>query len=82
MWMSVPVEHPYQLSPLYQQVYQKLCGRISAGVYARGTMLPSEGQLRREFGVSLITFRRAAVACGAVPPHGFVWGHEDHEASR
>lgn len=45
--------------PLYEHVYQELNERISAGVYARGRMLPSEAQLRKEFGVSLITVRRA-----------------------
>lgn len=45
--------------PFYQHVYQTLTERINGGVYARGTMLPSEAQLRKEFGVSLITMRRA-----------------------
>jgi GntR family transcriptional regulator len=45
--------------PLYQYVYEQLTERINGGVYARGAMLPSEAQLRKEFGVSLITVRRA-----------------------
>ena len=57
--VSIIVEDNYAMIPLYQHVYQELNGRISAGVYARGRMLPSEAQLRKEFGVSLITVRRA-----------------------
>jgi len=47
------------MSPLYQKVYEKLIERINAGIYGRGTMLPSEVRLREEFGVSTITVRRA-----------------------
>jgi GntR family transcriptional regulator len=44
---------------LYQQVYRCLKERIDAGIYARGAALPSEPKLAEEFGVSLITLRRA-----------------------
>lgn len=47
------------MNPLYQEVYEVLTDRINDGVYSRGTMLPSEAQLRKEFGVSTITVRRA-----------------------
>ncbi len=49
----------FAMSPLYQEVYEKLAERINAGIYRRGTMLPTEVQLRKEFGVSTITVRRA-----------------------
>ncbi len=45
--------------PLYQHVHQELTERINGGIYAHCKMLPSEAQLRKEFGVSLITVRRA-----------------------
>jgi DNA-binding GntR family transcriptional regulator len=46
-------------TPLYRQVYDQIRQRISAGVYARGSALPSETKLGLEFGVSQITVRRA-----------------------
>ena len=45
--------------PLYQSVYEELQNRIRSEVYAVGTALPSETKLLKEFGVSLITIRRA-----------------------
>jgi len=51
------VEVNSAMIPLYQHVYQELTDRINGGVHAHGTMLPSEAQLRKEFGVSLITVR-------------------------
>ena len=46
-------------TPLYRTIQEELRARIEGGVYARGGALPSEGRLREEFGVSLITLRRA-----------------------
>lgn len=46
-------------TPLYRAVYDSLKERILAGSYPPGTPLPSERGLVREFGVSLITVRRA-----------------------
>jgi len=46
-------------TPLYRTIQAELRARIESAVYARGTALPSEGRLREEFGVSLITLRRA-----------------------
>jgi DNA-binding GntR family transcriptional regulator len=40
-------------------LYNELRDRISSGVYPPGTALPSEARMREEFGVSLITIRRA-----------------------
>ena len=45
--------------PLYQRVYEDLSDRIASGLYPRGAALPSEQKLGAEFGVSLITIRRA-----------------------
>jgi GntR family transcriptional regulator len=45
--------------PLYRQVYDQLRQRMASGVYARGSALPSEVRLSREFSVSQITVRRA-----------------------
>ena len=59
MIMLTVVYVDFAMSPLYQEVYEKLAERINAGIYPRGTMLPSELQLRKEFGVSTITVRRA-----------------------
>ncbi len=46
-------------TPLYRTVYDALRARILAGDYPPGAALPSEAGLVREFGVSLITVRRA-----------------------
>ncbi len=44
---------------LYTAVYEALRERIIAGEYKPGDALPSEPNLRKEFGVSTITVRRA-----------------------
>ena len=46
-------------TPLYQQTRDEIARRIRTGVYKRGENLPSQEQLANEFGVSLITIRRA-----------------------
>lgn len=45
--------------PLYVQVNKILKERIITGVYPINTLIPSEQELRKEFGVSMITIRRA-----------------------
>ena len=45
--------------PLYRVICEELKQRISSGTYPRGAALPSEGELSKEFGVSLITVRHA-----------------------
>jgi GntR family transcriptional regulator len=45
--------------PLYLIVRDKLVERITTGVWAPGTILPNEGQLAQELGISLGTVRRA-----------------------
>lgn len=45
--------------PLYFRVAETLRGRIANQVYRAGSVLPSEKQLAKEFGVSLITIRKA-----------------------
>lgn len=45
--------------PLYHTVYHELRQRIAGACYPPGTGLPSERKLSDEFGVSLITIRRA-----------------------
>jgi GntR family transcriptional regulator len=45
--------------PLYQSVHRELRRRILSGAYAPGVCLPAERMLIAEFGVSLITVRRA-----------------------
>lgn len=44
---------------LYLQVYNDLKDRIAAGVYQEGDRLPSDQELKEEFGVSIITIRKA-----------------------
>ncbi|HEY3298144.1 MAG TPA: GntR family transcriptional regulator, partial [Armatimonadota bacterium] len=44
---------------LYQNVYIQIYNRIQTGIYPRASVLPSESKLGEEFGVSLITIRRA-----------------------
>lgn len=47
------------MAPLYHTIYHELKQRIVAATYPPGTGLPSERKLGEEFGVSLITIRRA-----------------------
>jgi len=47
------------MAPLYQQIYDQLRRRIESAYYTRGSALPAESKLVEEFGVSLITVRRA-----------------------
>jgi len=46
-------------TPLYRTVYDSLKARILAGGYPPGVALPSESRLVHDYGVSLITVRRA-----------------------
>src|SRR5512136_436795 len=46
-------------TPLYRTVYDSLRERILAGDYPPGVALPSEPRLVQDYGVSLITVRRA-----------------------
>lgn len=45
--------------PLYQQIQKILKDRILHGVYPLGSIIPSEQQLEKEFGVSKMTVRGA-----------------------
>ncbi len=46
-------------SPLYNEIYESLKGKILSGHYTPGDSLPSEPKLKLEYGVSTITIRRA-----------------------
>ena len=46
-------------TPLYRTVYDSLKARILAGDYPPDVALPSESRLVHDYGVSLITVRRA-----------------------
>lgn len=45
--------------PMYQQLRQDLLARIRRGEFEPGSVLPSENQLREDYGVSVTTARRA-----------------------
>ncbi|MBQ7247008.1 MAG: GntR family transcriptional regulator [Lachnospiraceae bacterium] len=47
------------MEPAYRRMYEALKIRIVQGEYAIGSMLPSELELEREFGISRTTVRRA-----------------------
>ena len=51
--------------PLYRQVYDALLRRLADGIWQPGQMLPSEGQLAAELGVSQGTARKALDALTA-----------------
>ena len=51
--------------PLYRQVYEALLRRLADGVWQPGQLLPSEGQLAAELGVSQGTARKALDALTA-----------------
>ena len=46
-------------TPLWQQLADILCGDISAGVYPRGKVIPSETTLVQQHGLSRGTVRKA-----------------------
>lgn len=46
-------------APLYRQVEEELARRIADGTYGAGTLLPSDAELCKMFGVSRITVRHA-----------------------
>ncbi|MEE1274075.1 MAG: GntR family transcriptional regulator [Olegusella sp.] len=47
------------LTPLYQQVMEKIKRGIESGAYATGEKIPSEAELSEMYSVSRITVRRA-----------------------
>lgn len=50
---------PLVSAPLYRQVEEHLARQIAKGEYAPGSLLPSDGELCKVFGVSRITIRHA-----------------------
>jgi GntR family transcriptional regulator len=51
--------HSLSTRPLYLQLRDALVERIATGKWKSGKLIPNEGDLAREFGVSLSTMRRA-----------------------
>lgn len=58
-------------APLWQQLRETLQRRIAEGAYPPGSMIPTENELIREFGVSRMTVRQAV---GALASEGLVEG--------
>jgi GntR family transcriptional regulator len=50
---------PFDIRPLYMQVYDKLVSMIANGTWKPGEMIPNEIQLARDVGVSVGTMRKA-----------------------
>ena len=46
-------------TPLYLDLYRKLCEKIESGEYAVGSKIPSEQEITEEYGVSRITSKHA-----------------------
>jgi GntR family transcriptional regulator len=63
--------------PLHERVRQQLGGEVRAGVYAKGTRLPSERDLCTRLNVSRVTLRRALAGLAddglLLPSHGRGW---------
>ncbi|MEK3682582.1 GntR family transcriptional regulator [Paenibacillus sp. FSL R10-2736] len=57
--MNKSVSLKRKQGPLYQQIQKILKDRILHGVYPLGSIIPSEPQLEKEFGVSKMTVRGA-----------------------
>ena len=57
--MHATLERKFNTTPLYMQVRDAIMGRIQAGEWRGGQMIPNEGDLAREFGVSQGTTRKA-----------------------
>ena len=62
---SPDAESPLGYRPLYRQVRELLVRRLAEGVWQPGQLLPSEGQLAAELGVSQGTVRKALDALTA-----------------
>ena len=62
---SAEREGPVGFRPLYRQVRELLLRRLAEGVWQPGQLLPSEGQLAAELGVSQGTVRKALDALTA-----------------
>lgn len=54
-----PTGQPGDDAPAYLRIAATLADRVTSGVYAAGSRLPSGAELCREFGVSPMTMRRA-----------------------
>ena len=54
-----PADDTSGAMPLYHQSYLVIRQRLNEGVYPPGQPLPSEEEIRQEFGVSRVTIRRA-----------------------
>jgi GntR family transcriptional regulator len=65
------------LVPLHERVRQQLTSDVVAGVYPRGTRLPSERELCTRLSVSRVTLRRALAGLAdeglLAPSHGRGW---------
>ena len=46
-------------TPIYEQLYRYIKDRIEDGTYKIGSVIPSESEMQKQFGVSRITVRRA-----------------------
>src|ERR671933_339175 len=84
---SRDAEIPLGYRPLYRQVRELLVRRLAEGVWQPGQLLPSEGQLAAELGVSQGTVRKALDALTAdsllVRRQGrgtFVAEHDDQQS--
>lgn len=49
----------FSIRPLYMQLRDALLARVAAGEWKAGSIIPNEGELAREFGVSAGTMRKA-----------------------
>ena len=45
--------------PIYEQLYRYIKGCIEDGTYKIGSVIPSESEMQKQFGISRITVRRA-----------------------
>jgi GntR family transcriptional regulator len=65
------------LVPLHERVRHQLAGDVAAGIYRRGTRLPSERDLCTRLNVSRVTLRRALTQLAddglLTPSHGRGW---------
>ena len=58
------MHHELQNRPLYLQVRDAMSARIAAGEWVPGSMIPNEGKLATEYGVSPGTMRKALSLMG------------------
>jgi len=72
--MAVALQEPIRRSKLYEQVVSRIVDAILTGEHPPGSLLPSEDELRRRYGVGRLAVREALLALERLGITSFVPG--------